>query len=306
LQRGFRVRCLVRRSRAGLGWIEGLPVEVVRASYYDTDSLREAVREAEYIFHIAGVTKAKSQREYYDGNVLATKNLLEAAGGIAQLKKFCYISSLSAAGPSPDGTPLTEETACSPITTYGVTKLQAETVCQLHSDRIPVVILRPPPVYGPRDRDTLEIFRWVKRGVIPVFGQKEKRLSLVYGPELARGIVDATISEKTVGQTYFIADGPVYRQSDVLDEAARILGKRTVSVRIPSFLLYPLAGASELISAFSSKPAVLNIEKARDLLQPSWVCNPKKLEEHIGFRNQVPIEEGLRRTLEWYKDYGWL
>ena len=306
LQRGFNVRCLVRRTRSNLGWIEGSQAEIVRASYLDVDTLREAIRDAEYIFHIAGVTKAKKQSQYHQGNVLATRNLLEAATGNSNLKKFCYVSSLTAVGPSPDGTLLDEEAPCNPITAYGVSKLEAETVCQLYANRLPIVILRPPAVYGPRDRDLLEIFRWVKHGFKPVFGSDEKRLSVVYGPELARALVEATLSEKTSGQTYFVADPTAYRLSDVLDQISRMFGKRGITIRFPSSLLYTLGGIAELGSVFSPSASVLNIEKVRDLLQTHWVCSPRKLEEHTGFKTQVPLEESLRHTIEWYREYGLL
>lgn len=278
----------------------------MRASYYDLDSLRDAVQNADYIFHIAGVTKARKHREYNDGNVLATRNLLEAAGGNLRLKKFCFISSLSAVGPSSDGTPLDENTSGNPITAYGVSKLEAETVCQLHLHRIPIVILRPAAVYGPRDRDALEMLKWVNRGIIPNFGSRHKRLSLIYGPELARAIVEAAVADKTIGETYFVADTDVYNFMEVMTTAASILGRRAMSILIPSGLLYALAGASELFAAFQSKPAVFSVEKARDLLQNHWVCSTKKIEEHIGFRAQVSLRDGLKHTLEWYKEFGWL
>jgi len=278
----------------------------VRASYLDVDTLREAIHDAEYIFHIAGVTKAKKQSQYHQGNVLATRNLLEAATGNSKLKKFCYVSSLTAVGPSPDGTLLDEEAPCHPITSYGVSKLEAETVCQLYANRIPIVILRPPAVYGPRDRDLLEIFRWVKHGFKPVFGSNEKRLSVVYGPELARALVEATLSEKTAGQTYFAADPTSYRLSDVLDLVSGIFGKRGINVLLPSSLLYTLGGIAELGTVFSSSAPVLNFEKVRDLVQMYWVCSPRKLEEHIGFRTQVSLEGSLRSTIAWYREYGLL
>lgn len=296
----------MRRTRTNLGWIEGSQTEIVRASYLDVDTLREAIHDAEYIFHIAGVTKAKEESQYRQGNVLATKNLLEAATGNSNLKKFCFVSSLTAVGPSPDGTLLDEEAPCNPITSYGVSKLEAETVCQLYANRIPIVIIRPPAVYGPRDRDLLEIFRWAKYGFKPVFGNHEKRLSVIYGPELARALVDATISENTAGQTYFVADPTPYRLSSVLDLVARMFGKRGINIRLPSALLYTLGGFAEFASVFSSGAPVLNIEKARDLIQTHWVCNPRKLEEHIGFKTQVPLEESLKSTIKWYRDYGLL
>ena len=306
LQRGFQVRCLVRRTRSNLGWAEGLPIEIVRGSYYDVDSLREAIGSADYIFHIAGVTKARKPREYSNGNVLSTRNLLEAAATNRKLKKFCFISSLTATGPSIDGKPVDENSPCNPITTYGVTKLEAETICQLHANRIPIVILRPPAVYGPRDQDSLGIFQWASNGYIPAMGDKEKTVSLIYGSELARAIVEATVSERTTGETYFVADPKAYSFSETMAKVASMVGKRARTLVFPKWLLYGLAGISEAASVFQSKPPVLNIEKVRDLVQKSWVCSPRKLEDHIGFRTQVSIEDGLRRTLEWYKEYGWL
>ena len=300
------MRCLVRRTRSNLGWIEGTKAEIVRGSYLDVDLLREAIRDSEYIFHIAGVTKAKKQKQYHQGNVLATKNLLEAATTNTHLKKFCFVSSLTAVGPSDDGALLDEETECHPITAYGVSKLEAETVCQLYSNRIPIVILRPPAVYGPRDRDLLDIFRWAKHGFKPIFGSIEKQLSVAYGPELARALVDATLSERTVGQTYFVADPNPYHLTQVLDLVSSRFGKKGIQVRFPAPLLYTMGAIAELGSLFSSKAAVLNIEKARDLLQKAWVCSPRKLEEHTGFRMQVSIEEGVNRTIDWYKEYGLL
>lgn len=306
LQRGFKVRCLVRRTRTNLGWIENSQAEIVRASYLDVDTLREAIQDADYIFHIAGVTKAKTSSQYHQGNVLATRNLLEAATGNPNLKKFCFVSSLTAAGPSPDGTLLDEDAACHPITAYGVSKLEAETVCQLYANRIPIAILRPPAVYGPRDRDLLEIFRWVKYGFKPVFGSDEKWLSVIYSPDLARVLVEVALSEKTTGQTYFAADPTPYRLSDVLNEIAGMFGKRGRNIRLPSSLLYPLGAIAELASVFSPNAPVLNIEKARDLLQTHWICSPRKLEEHIGFKIHVPLEESLRTTIDWYREYGLL
>ena len=300
------MRCLVRYSRPDLGWISSLPIEIVRGSYYSVDSLKPALKDVDYVLHIAGVTKAKRPGDFHDGNVLATKNLLEAATDNPRLKKFTLISSLAAAGPSLDGTPLREDSHGTPITTYGVSKLEAETVCHLYANRIPIVILRPPAVYGPRDSDILQIFQWVNKRIEPVFGTHHKQLSLIYGPELARAIIDATLSDRTTGETYFVSDPKIYTLSEILEAAARILARRTVRVRFPAFLLYAMAGTWELLTSFSTSPPTLNVEKARDLLQPYWVCDPGKLREHIGFQVQVTLEEGLRSTIDWYKEFGWL
>jgi nucleoside-diphosphate-sugar epimerase len=289
-----------------LGWLDGLPVSVVRGSYYDVDSLREAVGSVDYVFHIAGVTKARKAREYNDGNVLSTRNLLNAAAGNPHLRKFCFVSSQAAVGPSLEGKPVDETSPCNPITTYGVTKLEAETLCQLHADRVPITIVRPPAVYGPRDTDILNIFAWAKKGVVLGLGSREKRMSLIYGPELARAIIDVTVSEKTTGETYFAADEMHYSYVEVLTIATRLFGKKPRTIVVPKSILYSLAAIAETISLFAATAPVLNLDKVRDLVQKEWTCSTRKIEEHVGFRSQVTIQEGLEKTLAWYAVQGWL
>lgn len=281
-------------------------MEVLETNLLDSRALEPIAQRADYIVHIAGVTKAKYRREFFEGNVAATTSLLEAAKNNTRLKKFCLVSSLTAVGPSRDGTPLDEQTPCRPITTYGKSKLEAENICRSYSHNIPIVIIRPPAVYGPRDQDILEIFRWAVKGVMPIIGGRQKTLSFVYAPDLARAIIEATLSEKTTGETYFVADKPVYLFTDLVRRLAAIAGKKTLSLPIPPFALYSAAAVAQFFSRFSSKPSVLSIEKARDLLQMHWVCSAKKIEQHIGFTCTTPIDDGLRTTYHWYKEQGWL
>jgi nucleoside-diphosphate-sugar epimerase len=264
------------------------------------------MKDAEYVVHVAGVTRAKDRRDFFEGNVTTTRNLLEVASRTSGIKKFCFVSSLTAVGPSSNGAPLDEQALCQPGTSYAVSKLQAETLCQLYSQRVPIVIIRPPAVYGPRDRDVLELFQWVGRGITPILGSKQKTLSLIYATDLARAIVDATISEKTVGETYFATDETIYSQIQLIHLVAELMDKRAMPLPAPPFLVYSVAAVSEFFSLFSSKPPLLTIEKARDLLQTHWVCSSKKIEEHIGFKCIVPAAEGLKATLEWYRHRGWL
>lgn len=281
-------------------------MEVLETNLFDSHSLEPIVRNADYIFHIAGVTKAKQKKDFFEGNVTTTKNLLEAVKNSTRLKNFCLVSSLTAVGPSENGFPLDEGAPCNPITTYGKSKLEAERICRSYSHNVPIVIIRPPAVYGPRDQDILEIFRWVVKGFMPIIGGRQKTLSFIYATDLARAIVEATLSEKTKGETYFVADEPMYLFTDLVKKLAAIAGKKIIPLPIPSFALYSAAAVAQFLSLFSSKPSVLNIEKAQDLLQHHWVCSSKKIERHIGFTCTTSIEDGLRNTHRWYKEQGWL
>lgn len=195
---------------------------------------------------------------------------------------------------------------CRPITPYGESKLEAERLCQSFSGDFPVVVIRPPAVYGPREGDILDMFRWIKFGLVPVIGSRHKTLSLVYAPELARAIGIATISERAGGETYFVADEECYDFSELVDIAAGLLGKRVFRLPLPNALVYSIAAATQAVSWILPKPSVVNIDKVKDLMTPHWVCNPGKIQRELGFTTITKAEEGLRRTLDWYQNQGWI
>jgi dihydroflavonol-4-reductase len=306
LAEGFHVRCLIRPHQSNLRWLKDLPVEFVRCDLMNSASIVKCIEDAEYIIHIAGITKAKRQSEFFTGNAAITENLLSAASQLKHLKKFCYISSLTAVGPSSTGIPLKETSHCHPITAYGKSKLEGERFCKNYSDSLPIVIIRPPAVFGPRDTDILEIFKWVSHGFKPILGSSAKTLSLVYAPDLAKGIIRATLDERTTGETYNIADPSIFTFSSIIDYLATFIHKRTIQVHLPKGLVYSMAGIMQFVSLLGKSPAVLNIEKARDLLQKHWVCDPRKIQEHIGFRTSTSIYDGVDKTFRWYKEMGWL
>ena len=172
LQKGCRVRCLIRKT-SDLQWLKDLPVEFVEGDIADPPSLARAVRGVEYIYHSAGLTKARTEDQYFRANAGGTRSLLEAARDVAPgLKRFLFLSSQTAAGPSPTITPITEEFPPRPITTYGRSKLQGEKECLSVSGRVPVTICRAPAVYGPRDKDVFEFFHTVSRGLQPMAGNR--------------------------------------------------------------------------------------------------------------------------------------
>ena len=304
-ERGYRVRCFVRPGRRNLGWLKDLPVEITRASLFDEIALRKALEGCDLVVHIAGVSRAKRRRDFFLGNVEPTLNLLNACKKTETVRKFCYLSSLTATGPSPAGEPVTEESPCHPITAYGASKLEAENVCRRVDASFPVVILRPPAVYGPRDGDILHMFRWIKFGLMPVMGPRDKTLSLIYVTELARAIL-AVLDHKSVQGTYFVGDKTPYGYADLVAISASLLGNKTRNLSVPRPLMYAIAGATQAISWLLPKPSIVNIDKVRDLLTAYWTCDSGKIEREVGFRSTVEAREGFERTLSWYRTNRWL
>lgn len=304
LDLNFHVRVLARKE-SQLQWLKEKPLEIVRCEYNDIDCLANAIKDVNYIFHVAGVIKAKKKDLYYKGNVETTKNLLIASQNAKKLKRFVLVSSQAAAGPSSIQNPKTEEMDCYPVTTYGKSKLQAEEEVKKYEGKIPFTIVRPSAVYGPRDPETLIFFKSIKNGLQPMIGFKEKYVSLVHVSDLIEGIMLAAQSDKSIGQTYFISSERGYSWREIGDITAKILGKRVIRIKIPLLIVYLVAGFSQAINYFQNDATILNFEKANEIVE-QWVCSVEKAKRELGYSQKIDLEKGIRQTLEWYMKNNWL
>ncbi|MGA9115860.1 MAG: NAD-dependent epimerase/dehydratase family protein [Bacteroidota bacterium] len=305
-KRNCAVRCLVRRT-SDTRWLKGIEVEYVYGDLFDEAALRTAVTGTDLVFHSAGLTKAKTREGYYRANTEGTRNLLRACRTHNPgLKRFVQISSLAAAGPATGDVPVTEEMPPRPITTYGKSKLEAERECLALSRDLPVTILRPPAVYGPRDKDVFEFFHTVSRGLQPMVGFGKKEVSLIHVADLVRGFLTAAEHPAAAGGTYFITSPRAYSWEEIGNVTRAVLRKRALRIRIPVFGVYTIAAVAELLALFSSKPALINFEKARDMVQDRWTCNPARAERELGFRAEIGLGEGIQNTVAWCREQGWL
>ena len=306
LEKGHSVRCLIRTT-SDTKWLKGKPVELVYGDLFDDNALHDAVAGVDYIYHSAGITKAKTKEEYYRGNTIGTRYLLLATQKYnPQLKRFVHISSQAAVGPSESRAPIAEDRPANPLTTYGRSKWMAEEECRLMMDKLPITIVRPPVVYGERDKDVFEFFNTYKKGLQPMVGFSEKLVSMIHVVDLARGIVMAGESDNTIGQTYFVTSSTQYGWNEVGEATRKAMGKGALRIRLPEFVVYVIAAFAEFFSLFSSKPALINFEKARDMVQDYWTCDPSKAKKDFGFEQGISLETGIRSTIEWYQKEGWL
>ena len=305
--KGYTLRCLVRRT-SNLSWIKHLPIEYVYGDLFDQELLQQAVRDIDIVYHLAGITKARTAEEYFQGNQVATRNLLNAViDSRSAIKKFVHVSSQTVVGPSLHGAPVDESVPFHPITTYGRSKMEAELECLRVQEKIPITIVRAPAVYGPRDKDVFEFFKAMSRGLQPMIGFNNKSVSLVHAKDLVDGMILAGENEKSAGQTYFVASERYYNWKEVGEVTARIMEKKFVlRLRIPEFLVYAIAGVSQFVGAIQRKPVVLNIEKARDIVQDAWTCSIAKAKRDLGYTESFTLEEGIRNTVHWYRQQGWI
>jgi dihydroflavonol-4-reductase len=305
LQKGHQVTCLVRKS-SNLEWLQNRPVTLRTADLMSGQGLDHVFSGIDWVFHLAGVTKAKKRQGYFDGNVTVTKQILQACSDHADLEKFVYVSSQAAAGPSLAGIPLTERDEPHPISIYGECKLRAEKEVLSYRDRFPVTVVRPPSVYGPRDRDVFVYFQNVKKGVLLVLGKGTQRISIVHVADLVDGILLAADKPESNGQVYFISGDGEYDWQTIGHYIAQAMRKKTVTIRVPLSVLHGLSRISIAFSHLTAGPALLNQDKVREMVQPFWLCSNQLAKQELGFQPKISLEQGVAQTAKWYKENQWL
>ena len=306
VQKGVRVRCLLRKT-SDLRWLKGLPLEFVHGDCNDKASLKKAVKGVDWVFHLAAVTRAIKEGGYFEVNGLGTENLVQAClENNPNLQKFIYVSSQAAAGPNRNKLSKKESDSCEPVSFYGWSKRMGETSVLAHAHEIPVLILRPCTVYGPRDKDFFAFFKCLSRRINPCPFGSDQHLSLCYVEDIVQGILFAAEIHTKSGEIFFLSDGNDYRMEEIGDVIAQAMGITAFRIRIPKQILMGIARFSEYISKVIEKPLLLNMDKAEEMIQKNWVCDITDAKTLLGFEPRVPLTEGARLTFEWYKKEGWL
>ena len=300
---GEPVRALVRPGTARRK-TTALPrgVEAVSGDLATGEGLADAVRGAGTIIHIAGAIKAVTSEDYYRGNTRATENLARAAAGRGI--RFVHVSSLAVCGPNPADGAIDEDSEPRPLTHYGKSKLEAERIVRA---LLPgAVIVRPPIVYGPRDRGVFPLLKSISRGITLQIAGGERWFSVIYVRDLVDGIMAASSSPRAPGRTYFLAHAQPSNWSHLGATAARLMSRKPLVLRVPMTAAYGIGYLAELWSALSRKPGMVSREKIAEATCARWVCDGRRAAAELGFEAKTTLDAGLAETLAWYKEAGWV
>jgi nucleoside-diphosphate-sugar epimerase len=281
LAAGHSVLALTRRpqqQREGLNWVDG--------SLSDSASLERLIDATDAVIHVAGVLKARDRQGFEAGNVTGTLAVLAAAtaGGT---QRFVHVSSLAAREPQ--------------LSLYGASKAQAEKL--VAESGLDWVIVRPPAVYGPDDRETLDLFRMARGGTI--YMPPAGKLSLLHVDDLARLLLALAEPDAPRHLTIEPDDGRPggWTHREFGDALAKAVGMPARTVSTPRFLL---SIGSRLDRLLRRDNARLTPDRVAYFCHPDWVASPDRAAPPDLWQPQIPTDEGLRQTADWYRAEGWL
>lgn len=310
---GHELRCLVRPTSDRSGLDEtGASIEYALGDICDPASLPAALDGVDAVVHVAGLTKGLHERDYYRVNAFGSRLLAEAAVE-AGVKRFVHCSTLAVAGPMPMGRPSIEDDLASPVSAYGRSKLAGEEMVRRHAGRMELTIVRPPIVYGPRDRDFFEVFKMAFNGLALKPGLVgAKRYSIIHVDDLATSIQLALekghpVEDQTSGKgIYYVSDGGIYSWEELIRGAAKALERRTFVLPVPETLSWPVGFLSDVAARLTGKPQIISLDKAREQGGPGWVCSIDRARGELGYEPAWSLESGFAQTARWYLDNRWL
>ena len=278
---GHEVRALTRkprRARVGITWMQG--------SMEERESLEQLVTGADAVIHVAGVITGRTAADFDTCNVDGTATLLDAArkAGIA---RFVHVSSLAAREPA--------------LSMYGASKAKSEDL--VRASGLSFAIVRPPAVYGPGDRETLDLFRMAKRRLI--FMPPNGRLSLIHADDLCRLLLALAEPGAPAGLLIEPDDGHAggWTHRDFALALGAAVGTRPRVVHVPARVLRAAAAADQAVRGANAK---LTADRARYFAHRDWVADPGRAAPASLWKASIPAREGLKSTVEWYEHQGWL
>jgi nucleoside-diphosphate-sugar epimerase len=305
LQAGDEVRCLYRHAGTP-AFLADRAVEIARGDARDPEAVASALEGMDEVHHLAALTRSRTRREMLATNLGATRVLLGQAARLGLAGRFVFCSSLAAAGPSPDGHALREDDPCRPVTWYGESKALAEDEVRRWSNALHTTIVRPPAVYGPRDRDFLAVFQAARRGLAPLLGDGPKTYSFIYVVDLAQALFEAARHPDTAGHTFYATHPDPVPIERFLSHVAEAVGRSTRRIRLPDALLRLAASLGELSGQLSGSVPLLNRQRILELEASAYVCSGERLSRATGWRARTDTRVGSRETATWYCEKGWI
>jgi nucleoside-diphosphate-sugar epimerase len=288
--------------------LQDLPIHFVILDFSSVDQLKVQLEKEHFNFviHAAAITKAKSAEVYNHVNAELTKNLARALVQLSYtIEKFIFISSLAAIGPLKVlSGQIEDDTIAKPVSNYGRSKLLAESYLK-EIENLPLIVVRPTAVYGPREKDIFILVNSIRKGIEPYIGKFVQQLSFIYVSDLAHIIVKS-LESSILKKSYNISDGRTYTRYAFADYTKMLLRNKTIKIHIPIPVIKLSAMLFDLIYARKKETPVINSEKIDELVAVNWACNIDSIKKDLDFSPEFDLKMGLKETISWYKKNNWL
>ena len=311
LKQGFETWAAVRKS-SSKEYLQDERIHFIELNLSSKAQLIEQLRphQFDYVVHAAGVTKCLNKADFRRINTEGTKNLVDALLDLQMpLKRFVFLSSLSVFGAIKEQLPydeIREDDTPKPNTEYGRSKLEAERHIDSIGSRLPYTILRPTGVYGPREKDYFMMAKSIKQHIDFAVGYQRQDITFVYVTDVVQAVFLALEKGET-GRKYFLSDGQVYQSTTFSDLIHEELGRPWwLRITAPVWVLRVVTFFGEYIGHMTGKVTALNNDKYNILRQRNWRCDIEPARRELGFEPKVQLKEGVKTTIQWYKDHKWL
>jgi len=298
------VRALLR-STSSRENLAGLSYKEAMGSLSDRKSLEKAMSGVDVVYHLAGVTAALNVEGYMIPNAQGTEVLGQVAKE-CQVKRVVYVSSLAAGGPGRPNHPRQELEDPSPVSLYGKSKLEGEK--RLVASGAPCMIIRPPMVYGPKDKDVLVIIKTVASRLAPrIEGPRgQKFYSIIHSEDLCRAIRHLSkIENLKSGEVFYVGENVQYTYQQIIQSMSEALGVKPLSFVLPQSAMKILANSMGVLSRLTGKVYPLNPDKFYEIAVDYWTCDPTKANA-TGWSAEISLATGMKETVRWYRQRNWL
>ena len=306
LERGCKVHCVVRET-SNLQWLDKSRVILHTGDLHQPETYQDCLSEVDYVFHSAGITRADNRHDYLHNNARVGIPFYQSCIDHGkQIKGVVHVSSLAAVGPTLPEQKVDEDTPCHPLTYYGKSKLTGEEIALGYASELPMVVIRPPVVYGERDVNFFTYLKAIRWRMAIKIGTTPRTLSLIHVKDLVNAMIRAAEAPDRDHNVFFVTDGETYSWDDVAAAAMQALGVRAQTVIIPVSLMGFAAMISEFLAKMRNRVPLIDRQRMIDLRQSSWTASPERFFNHYDFRPQLDLKQGMKQTCAWYKQQGWL
>ena len=314
LKRKFGVWAGIRAS-SSREYLKNRKIHILELDFAHPNELRAQLsghkgtyNKFDYIIHCAGVTKCVDKNDFDRVNYLQTKYFVDTLRELNMIpKQFIFISTLSVFGPVREKTyrPISEADTPMPNTAYGLSKLKAEIYLQ-SIPGFPYVIYRPTGVYGPREKDYFLMAKSIRQHLDFSVGFRRQDLTFVYVKDIVQAVFQG-IEKKVCRRAYFLADGKVYQSRAFSDLIRKELGNPfVIRFRCPLFVLKVVSLLAEFWAKQRKTTSTLNSDKYKIMKQRNWQCDLTPAIEELDFSPEYDLKRGVKETIAWYKEKGWL